>query len=336
MTSFLTKLQGLLGSDKDAEPLNAPLAEPPLPKPKPPVAAPAVPMAQVVEQVTAAAASQPDDIADIELGEMEEIEDAIWSEARLNLAQKIWGAGFCRPGGTEYTKQQIKYFSPLSEGMQFLDANAGLGGTLLTLADGYPLSLQGMEALEIIHRTGRGHLARMGQQVIPLRLYNPELIELPKENFDCIYARDLLSGVGNKTRLLQQFCLALKERGQLLVVDLMLAENSDARAVRRWMAQQSISSVPLSAADCEKAIRAQADMEWRGQEDITDSYIREIISGWGHYLRELSHNKPGKKFLDMVLREVVYWAELVELLQKGQLRYIRAQARCKPAAERKA
>jgi ubiquinone/menaquinone biosynthesis C-methylase UbiE len=296
-------------------------------------------VAEVIEAANATAAAEGGDAANLpQLDEMELMDsvEQVWTPTRIELVQKIWGPGFCRPGGTDFTIQQVKNFSPLTEGMNFMDANAGLGGALMAVAESFPLAIQGMEANEAIFRQGRALLAKAGTQVIPMRFANPEELEMPKEALDCIYARDLLVGVGGKARLLQQFCQGLRERGQMLLVDLMMPDEVDPKPVRRWLAQQSISSVPWTASHFEKSIRSNPDMECRAQDDITDAYIEQIVNGWRAYLQTLLVARPSKKFLQIVLKEVVYWAELVELMQSGKLRYMRLYARRKPQAETKA
>lgn len=258
-----------------------------------------------------------------------------WSTSRIDLAQKIWGLGFCRPGGPDFTHQQLQHFASLATGGNLLDANADLGGALQVAVENFPVAASGLVANATLLSSARAQLAKSGAQIVPLRQPQPAEVELPAQEHDYIFLRDGLWAAQGKPRLLTHYCHSLTDTGQMLLIDIMPPDGTEDSALRAWLDKHGITNQLWSAATIEKFIRTQPDMECAQQADLTAAYIDLITQGWRNFLPNLVAQKSTKDFQHLVLAEVVYWAELVGYLASGQLTYRRLHFRRKPPVESK-
>ena len=59
----------------------------------------------------------------------------VWNHTRIKICERIWGAGYVTPGGTEHVMKLVKPFA-LNPKMSYLDLGAGLGGGARAVAGG--------------------------------------------------------------------------------------------------------------------------------------------------------------------------------------------------------
>ncbi len=267
---------------------------------------------------------------------MDASDDAVWPSIRLTLAQQIWGEGFCMAGGMDYVLSLAKHFSPLVKDMILLDANPQLGGGMLWISKKYDLTIHGFESCQPLLRSGKAYLARMGAQIVPLRNYNPEKFELAKDYYDCVLLREFLYQVDKKELYLNQICQSLKDRGQIIITDLVRVKSGEpSKRLQDWINNEpgtvKLSNIETTLA----ALKERGDIEIRGIDDISSRYAKEIVTGWKRYLSTVIEHVPRREFLPWILKEVKIWAKRIEMIQSGELAVFRIYARRKPILERK-
>ncbi len=263
-------------------------------------------------------------------------DDPVWATTRIEMAQAIWGEGFCTPGGVDFALSLAKYFSPLVKGMNFLDVNANLGGNLNWIATKYELNAQGCESHQALQRSSKEYLAKSGAGGINIRFCDENKIEIAKDAFDCILAREYLFQKTDKKYFIDQICDGLKERGQLIITDLVRLKPGDpSKDLKNWM---ELALIPVHLSDVQTTVgylKSRGDMEIRAVDDISSRYRQEIVNGWKRYLDTVVHDVPDESYLPWMLREVKIWAGLVQMLQSGEIGLCRIYGRRKPAMERK-
>ncbi len=263
-------------------------------------------------------------------------DDPIWAESRIDIAQEIWGDGFCSPGGMDFTLALAKHFSPLVAGMSFVDLNANLGGSMVAIGKKYNLSVHGFESYDPLMRAGKDYLTRSESLSMPLTLYKPENFDLPKDGYDCALIREFLFQVEDKEYFLNKVCDGLKDRGQLLITDFVRAEDgAPSGRFNEWVDMESRTPYVLSLDGTLDVLKKRGDMEVRAADDISKKYIKEITVGWKKYLDRIVDDLPDPSYLPWLLREVTLWAKRIEMLQSGEVALYRIYARRKPAMERK-
>ncbi len=257
-------------------------------------------------------------------------EDKIWPRARKKMAQQIWGEGFLTAGGEEFALFLSKSFSPLAKGMMFLDMNANIGGMMNVLSRKYGLHVEGYESSDALFRGGKDYLARIGAEISPLQPYNPEDFELKEQAYDGALVREILHQVENKEEFLKRICQSLKERGQILIVDYVLAkEGVQSKQIMQWIMAEPVRPSLWSSNAIQEALRA-LDMEVRIVDDITEKYIAQVSRGWKQYLSKVSQSPPDPKIFALLLQEVRLWAGRIEILKSGEVRMLQIYARKKP------
>lgn len=263
-------------------------------------------------------------------------DDPIWAGTRIDIAQEIWGDGFCSPGGLDFTLSLAKHFSPLVSGMSFADMNANLGGAMTAIGKKYNLTVHGYESYEPLLRAGQDYLKRADALNMPLKHYHPDKVILPKDAYDCVLIREFLFQVEHQEAFLNKVCDSLKDRGQLLITD-FVREKDGAPSGRfnEWVDMESRTPYVLSLDGTLDMLKKRNDMEVRAADNISKKYIKEITVGWKKYLDKIVEDLPDPSYLPWLLREVTLWAKRIEILQSGEVALYRIYARRKPAMERK-
>ena len=245
---------------------------------------------------------------------------------RLALLQRIWGAGFLMPGGTEQIMTLIKPFG-VNPAMSLLDLSAGLGGPSRHVSATFDVYITAMERSAEIARRAHGMSvdAGLGRKV-PVTAYEPESVELRPHAFDAAYAQFLTTGVVDKERLVREVMRCLKPRGQFAFLDFTLreAETDDPRleSLRRverypvlpWRVAQYIDCLTAAGFDCRIA------------EDHTEAYRSRIMAGWGQLMQAVELHDMPKSHLRALLEEAELWGLRLSALGSGALSVYRFYA----------
>jgi SAM-dependent methyltransferase len=228
----------------------------------------------------------------------------------LSLPQALWGLGFSSPGTPEMVVALVAGCR-LRPSSLVLDLTAGLGGRARTIATAYGCYVTGLE--RDFAQAGRGATlsqeAGLGRRAT-IRPFNPALLELRREAFDCVVEDGLFAGIAEKERLLRAIHHGLRRGGRLVMTELVgLQDEADL-----WSAEQY--------QDCLAGLGFQVVVI----EDLSASFRSVVASGWQSFLDRVDvASLPGPHRAEILL-ELQSWTDLVAQLENGVVGYVKIEA----------
>ena len=142
-----------------------------------------------------------------------------WDSNRVEIAQYIWGEGYCGPGGPDHIIAMCKLLA-LSPEMSLLEIGANLGGPARTLADKYGSWVTGYETstrlVELANE--KSHMAGLGKKAT-IKPFDSETITDFERNFDRAFAKETLYTIKDKARLLALIEQHLKPSAMLHITN---------------------------------------------------------------------------------------------------------------------
>jgi SAM-dependent methyltransferase len=288
---------------------------------------PAAPPAEV-----GTAAAELADIVDEEDDEpVEPPRPLAWTPQRIAAVQRVWGDGFCGPGGPRETLGLVEVLGLTAE-MSMLDLGAGLGGPARTMAEKYGVWVTGMEREPELAEAGMELSTKAGMtRKVPIALYDPEALELPSAKYDCVFAKECLYVVGDKQRLLAEVRKSLKPRGQLLFTDYVL-ENTGAgsKALRDWIAGEPIQPTAWSLKQFMEALDEIGFHRAITPMDITDEFNARIVKGWETsadvIAKQIRSGRLDRGLIDALVSEAELWMYRSNVLTSGDVKLYRFYA----------
>ncbi|MEX1146791.1 MAG: methyltransferase domain-containing protein [Sphingomonadales bacterium] len=254
----------------------------------------------------------------------EDLPVAPWDNRRIEVAQYIWGDGYCGPGGPEYVIAMSKLLA-LSPKMSALVLGAGLGGPSRVLAQEFGVWITGVEESEPLANAGMELSVRSGMaKKAPIRHYNPENPVEFERNFDRAFAKEALFTVRNKKALVKQVTQKLKPDSLFLIVDYFLAEpgmalNADLLA---WKEKERETPYLVTGDDMVDLLE-DSGFVVRVNEDISEQYADMIAKAWAEADKVvttlLEQGEEGRQLVDVLMHEAEHWFARSRLLQAGVL-----------------
>lgn len=246
-----------------------------------------------------------------------------WDAEKINIAQYIWGDGFCGPGGPEYIVSLSKLLA-LSPEMSMIQIGAGIGGPARVLADKFGVWINGYEDSEGLVEAGNELSIRAGlDKKVQLEYYQPEEFEGFDRKFDRAMAKEALFTVENKKNIIESIAEKLKPGGLLLITDLVI--QSDAvlgkDRYKEWKVGERRNPYPVLSNEYQEMIK-EAKLQVRVAEDISHSYIEMINKAWAgadDAAARLLEEENGTAMIQTLMREAEFWTRRKKLLEAGDL-----------------
>ncbi len=254
-----------------------------------------------------------------------------WDDKRIEVAQYIWGEGYCGPGGPDHIVGMSKLLA-LSPKMSALVIGAGLGGPSRVLAQEFGVWITGVEGSDKLAAAGMELSIRHGMaKKAPIRAFNAEEPEDFERNFDRAFAKEALYTVQNKKGLIKQIGKSLKSDALFLITDFFLADGGKAAAeeVRNWKEKEAPTPYLTTAEDVIDMLEASG-FSIRVNEDISDQYISMISKAWADADKVVAHlmaqGEDGKQLVDVLMHEAEHWSDRSKLLEQEFLQIYRILA----------
>lgn len=253
-----------------------------------------------------------------------------WDQNRIDVAQLIWGRGFCGPGGPEYVVAMSKLLT-LSPEMSMMHLGAGLGGPARTLAEHFGVWVTGYESSPSLV-AGGNQLSTMAGMAKKAALALLDLTaEKPFERkYDRLLADNFVSLIANKLDLLRRIEDSMKPDGLALFTEFFMSNDSVLMApeFRDWIANEPSRIMPITHAEFLQQL-TQSNYIVRVDDDISEDYVHLIDKAWAgadKIVLDL-YNQPGQAHLvGIVLKEAELWSRRAQLIRKGLLSYRRILA----------
>lgn len=255
-----------------------------------------------------------------------------WDANRIEIAQYIWGEGYCGPGGPEHIISMSKLLA-LSPEMSLLEIGSHLGGPARTLADKFGTWVTGFEEsprlVELANQ--KSTMAGLAKKA-DIRTYDPETIEGFDRKFDRAFAKEAFFTIEKKDRLIDLIEQHLKPSGLFLITDFVLGSDTVVakESYREWRKGESEKRKPyLVTAPEMAAMLKKARFNIRVNEDVSDTYIELINRAWtgaDKVAAKLRKQEDGEALIRMLLKEAEFWSRRARMLESGDLRIWRILA----------
>ena len=257
--------------------------------------------------------------------------DLPWDERRMEIAELVWGEGYCGPGGPENVIGMSKLLS-LSPEMSMVVIGAELGGPARTLAQNFGVWISGYEGDPERARVGMALSEKKGMaKKAPIFHYDYAAARPFERRFDRALSKEALFYVPDPAAILKRVEESLKDDGLLLITNYVVADEKAAldREVRQWTHREPARvhmKTPREMTD----ILGRCGFGVRVNEDITDHYQALVRHTWaraGEFVQALLDRGPeGRPLIDLLLREAELWTERGRLFDSGKLRVWRILA----------
>jgi 2-polyprenyl-3-methyl-5-hydroxy-6-metoxy-1,4-benzoquinol methylase len=253
-----------------------------------------------------------------------------WSDERVDVAQLVWGPGFCGPGGPEQVIALSKLLT-LTPEMSMMDLAAGLGGPARALAEHFGVWVTGYEMSETLVNAGNDLSTRAGMsKKAALTLLDIASDKPFDRRYDRALGNSFLSQVKDKPAIIAKIDEALKPEGLLLILDYVLndGETIDDIAVANWLAKES---KPLHLVDRSALSKMFEPSSWtvRVDDDLTPQYIALVTEAWrgaDKIVAQLMSKPEQAPLAPLVLKEAEFWMRRVNLFKSGKLQMRRILA----------
>lgn len=253
-----------------------------------------------------------------------------WDDETVDIAQFVWGKGFCGPGGPDFVVSLSKLLA-LSPEMSMLQIGAGLGGPARVLADRFGVWMTGYDSSQTLIEKGN-KLSKMNglEKKAVLEHYNPEEVESFGRKFDRALSKEALFTIRNKNNIIANIEDKLKPGGLFLMTEYVLG--SDAAigkdSYKEWVSGERQKPYPVLAEEMVDLVKSN-HMQVRVSEDISMQYVEMINQAWAGadaVAAKLARDEDGTQKIQILMREAEFWTRRKKLLQSGDIKLWRIVA----------
>lgn len=263
-------------------------------------------------------------------GDLEFLEEAapdpVWSRAKVEVSQRVFGRGFLTPGGPDHVIDIVKSVG-LDPVQSVLDLTMGLGGPAAAIAGKYGVWVTGYERNPALFDIAATVLPtiKAGDQV-RTNFFDPESVELPRKKFDVVLSNENMHCVQDRLVLIEKIYASLKDWGQFLMSDFVLpTEDPPSERLTKWLEKRGEPVTLWTQAQYEVAF-TNLKFDVRFMKDESGTYEHMIRHDFAGFVETLNADKAvtetplGRAALVDLAED---WSRLANLLQKGELRLVR-------------
>jgi Methyltransferase domain len=251
-----------------------------------------------------------------------------WEPTRIDIANLIWGEGYCGPGGPQHVIDLVKPMG-LTREMSVLIMGGGLGGPARVLAKEHGCYVDAYEDSKELVAAGSelSHVAGLSKKAA-LEHYNFHRCPPLKRKYDAAVSMEALYTVENKPGALKAVSSAMKPCKLFVLTDYVVADTVglDDPDIQNWIESEPGEIFPIQNQDLVPLIE-QSDFNLRAKEDLSDQYRGVIAKSWvnaGNLAQGLiDKGDEGRPLVDTLLREAALWARRSTLLSQQKLRVMR-------------
>lgn len=255
-----------------------------------------------------------------------------WDDNRAEVAQYIWGEGYCGPGGPEYIISMSKLLA-LSPEQSLLEIGSLLGGPARTLADKFGVWVTGYESSPKLAELAveKSEMAGLAKKA-KIHHYDPETVEEFNRKFDRAFAKEAFFTIENKARVLYLVEQYLKPSGLFLITDFVIGSEAvfGKESYRDWRDAEIQRRRPyMVTAEQLAELCKKARFTVRVNEDVTETYLDLVNKAWAgadKVAEKIAKREDGDALLKTLLHEAEFWSHRARMLESGDLRLWRILA----------
>lgn len=268
----------------------------------------------------------PEAAAQAELERLEALQldregEPVWSVARAEGAQLLWGDDCVGPGDAQWAVDAVRPFG-LNPAKSVLDLSAGLGGPARGIVNGYDTWVTGLEASPLLAKMAMDRSKALGvSKKAPIAHYDPEHFN-QAGSFDLVMADRLLHRVRGKEVFLDRVCECVKPKGGVLLFDYVIEGTPGSwDHWNSWRDAEPMEVYPWSTTRMADEL-TQRNLDVRITEDLTQLHRRQVIDRVRRLGEALKTAVPDGRLLRALARELALWWARLRVLGSG-LRFCR-------------
>ncbi|CAO3447835.1 hypothetical protein [Azospirillum largimobile] len=255
--------------------------------------------------------------------------DPVWSPARSEGAQLLWGQDMTGPEEAAWMIDSVRSFG-LNPAKSVLDLSAGLGGTARALVESCDTWVTGLEPSPLLAKLAmdRSKALRLSKKA-PIAHYDPEHFN-QAGSFDLVMADRVVHRVRDKELFLDRVGECVKPKGGVALFDYVIdGAPGSWDAWTAWRDEEPMEVYPWTATRMADEL-TQRNLDLRISEDLTQLHRRHIIDRVRRLADTLANAvPPAAPVLAALKRELALWWARLRVLGSG-LRFVRYVA-MKPA-----
>lgn len=253
-----------------------------------------------------------------------------WDNATVDIAQYIWGKGFCGPGGPDYIVSLSKLLA-LSPEMSMLQIGAGLGGPARVLVDRFGVWITGFEESANLVEKGR-KLSKMAglEKKAQLEQYEPESFDGFDRKYDRALSKEALYTIEDKGAMIAKIEDKLKPGGLFLLTEYVISSDSvlGKDRYKEWVVGERSHPYPVLSDELVEMLKKNR-LQVRVSEDISMQYVDMINKAWAgadEVAAKLAKREDGTIMIQTLMREAEFWTRRKKMLETGDLKLWRIVA----------
>ncbi len=276
--------------------------------------------------VAAPMPNAPDTLLNQELERLETFQldrrgEPVWSVARTQGAQLLWGDDCIGPGDSQWMVDSVRSFG-LNPAKSVLDLSAGLGGPARSIVNSYDTWVTGLEPSPLLAKLGMERSKALGvSKKVPIGHYDPEHFN-QAGSFDLVLADRIMHRVRDKEVFLDRIGECVKPKGGVLVFDYVIEGTPGSwDSWNRWRDTEPMEVYPWSNTRMADEL-AQRNLDVRIAEDLTQLHRRQVVDRVRSLGEALKTAVPDGRVLAALGRELALWWARLRVLGSG-LRFCR-------------
>ncbi len=253
-----------------------------------------------------------------------------WSDEAVDVAQYIWGKGFCGPGGPEYVIALSKLLA-LSPEMSMIQIGAGIGGPARVLADRFGVWLTGYEESQTLVEKGQ-ELSKVAglDKKAALEHYDPDDCEGFMRKFDRAMAKEALFTIEDKAGIISKVADKLKPGGLFLITEYVIEDDAviTSDEYKTWAVGERRMPCPVTERALKDMLK-KAGLQVRVSEDISDQYSKMISQAWtgaDKVAARIAEQENGASMVQTLMKEAEFWNRRKKVLGNDTIKLIRIVA----------
>lgn len=245
----------------------------------------------------------------------------VWSKARRDVVQMIWGEGFTRPGGEDYVLSLVNAFS-LSPADSALEFGCGMGGGTVAIVDRFGAYMNCFERDATLRKEASARAVTHGiDEKVTIAALEEKPANLRDNFFLGALVREVLCTLEETEDFLTRVIRSVKTEGQLVVAELMFDPDADSPELQAWLDAERQPCFPTKVNTVRETFGRNA-MVVRTAADESDEYRAMAIAGWVDLLSRID-STLNPTLADALVREAELWARRIAAIDAGVLRYYR-------------
>lgn len=251
-----------------------------------------------------------------------------YDDRMLKLLQIIWGDGFLSPGGPQAVRAIVAGLD--LAGKTVLDIGCGVGGLDEVLAGEFGARVVGVDVAQLVVKLGQERIARSRlKERLAIRLIEPGPLPFADASFDVVFGKDAWLHIPDKAAFFGEVFRVLKPGGIVACGDWMKAPGPYSRDMDYFFKMEGLTYHLVTLAEYGQLAHSAG---------FTDVHVGDItpevragafdeLARMKGPLHDLLTRELGAEARDFFIED---WRSLTVVLDKGELRPARMQAR-KPA-----